>query len=305
MNHHHSHIIGTDVDRAVGVLTSGGLVGLPTETVYGLAARSDVAEAVRRVFTVKGRPPGHPLIVHVGSIETARNLAAEWNVVADSLARAFWPGPLTLVVPRSPSVLDEVTGGLNTVAIRVPAHPLALELLRRVPYGVVAPSANLFGRVSPTSAAHVSADLGDAVDYVLDGGQCRIGLESTIVDCSQSTPQILRPGAITEAEITALIGRIGPTSGPSRAPGMLASHYAPQTSITIVDDEEQAAARNPTGAPVFDARPDPETFAHDLYELLRRCDDEGHSEIIVILPSDQGIGTAIRDRLTKAAAPRS
>lgn len=299
-----SDAVGSDLELAVQILSSGGLIGLPTETVYGLAARSDHPDAVRRVFAVKGRPAGHPLIVHTGSIESARRLASEWSEVTNSLAESFWPGPLTLVVPRSPSVLDEVTGGLDTVAIRVPSHPLALALLQRVPFGVVAPSANLFGRVSPTTAMHVRSDLGDSVDYVLDGGPCRIGLESTIVDCTQDSPQILRPGAITYSEIKTVVGRISPTSGPSRAPGMLTSHYAPQTSIIIVEDTAQATAHARTGTPVFDGRLDPEAFAHDLYDLLRRCDDEGHREIVMILPSDVGIGTAIRDRLTKAAAPR-
>lgn len=296
--------IGVDLDRAVSVLRAGGLIGLPTETVYGLAARADDPRAVEKVFTVKGRPRGHPLIVHFSSLESARTASSNWTEVAEALGSRFWPGPLTLVVRRAPWVIDEVTGGLDTVAIRVPAHPLARQLIDRLGVGVVAPSANLFGMVSPTRAEHVVHDLGDGVDYVLDGGPCDIGVESTIVDCSSESPQILRPGAVTEADVTATVGALAPTSGPSRAPGMLASHYAPRCSVVAVESDQEAEPYRVQGVLVIDARSTPATFVKDLYSTLRRCDEERRDRVVIVLPLDEGIGRAVRDRIMKAAAPR-
>jgi L-threonylcarbamoyladenylate synthase len=296
--------IGTDIDRAVDVLRAGGLIGLPTETVYGLAADARNEDAVRRVFATKGRPLGHPLIVHVADVGRARSFAAEWPESAAALASRHWPGPLTLVVRRAVDVLDAVTGGRDTVALRVPAHPMAESLLRAFAGGVVAPSANLFGRVSPTAAQHVSDDLGDAVSYVLDGGPCVVGVESTIVDCSVEPPQILRPGAVTTEDVERIIGRVAPISGPSRAPGMLDSHYAPMCSVVPVESREEAEAFRTSGAEILDASADPTDFATHLYAELRRCDRLGIRQVVVILPSDVGIGRAVRDRITKAAAPR-
>jgi L-threonylcarbamoyladenylate synthase len=295
---------GVDLERAVDVLRSGGLIGLPTETVYGLAARADDPNAVAKVFAVKGRPRGHPLIVHFSSLETARTASSHWTNVAEALGSRFWPGPLTLVVRRAAWVIDEVTGGLDTVAIRVPAHPVARDVIDRLGVGVVAPSANPFGMVSPTRAEHVLKDLGDGVDYVLDGGPCDIGVESTIVDCSTEVPQILRPGVVTEADVVETVGSIAPTSGPSRAPGMLASHYAPRCSVRAVETDDEAQPFRDRGILVVDARSDPASFVRDLYSTLRRCDDEGRDEIVVVLPDDDGIGRAVRDRIMKAAAPR-
>lgn len=302
--------IGTDVAKAVRVLRDGGLVGLPTETVYGLAADARNESAVRHVFSTKGRPLGHPLIVHVADVDEARRWSSDWPQAAERLADEFWPGPLTLVVRRHRDVLDAVTGGRDTVALRVPNHPLAISVLRAFGGGLVAPSANLFGKVSPTTAQHVADDLGGAVDYVLDGGPCRIGLESTIVDCSVDPPQILRPGAIVDSDVVVTAGSVAPTSGPSRAPGMLASHYAPTCEVVPVENRVEAdrllAAGDDSGdSVILDATADPIGFAARLYAELRRCDREGRRRVVIVLPPDVGIGRAVRDRITKAAAPRS
>lgn len=300
---------GTDVEHAVRVLRSGGLVGLPTETVYGLAADARNESAVLRVFSTKGRPLGHPLIVHVSDVDEARRWSADWPTNAERLATKFWPGPLTIIVRRHADVLDVVTGGRDTVALRVPDHPLARTLLRAFGGGLVAPSANLFGKVSPTTAQHVADDLGVAVDYVLDGGPCAIGLESTIVDCSVDPPQILRPGAIDDTEVLATAGSLAPASGPSRAPGMLASHYAPSCEVIPVENPNEAARlleqdERPGATVILDASLDPIGFASRLYSELRRCDREGRRRVVIVLPADTGIGRAVRDRIGKAAAPR-
>ncbi len=299
-----AHRVGVDIERAVVIITSGGLIGLPTETVYGLAARADDPLAVSKVFEVKGRPRGHPLIIHVSSLDRARLLSDQWNERAEALGARFWPGPLTLVVRRASAVIDEVTGGLDTVAIRVPSHPLARQLLERLDVGLVAPSANLFGRVSPTTAEHVLDDLGGSVDYVLDGGPCLVGVESTIVDCSTDDVEILRPGAVTEADIVSVVGSTSPASGRTRAPGMLRSHYAPNCAIVTVEAESEAVSFRERGVLVIDAHSDPESFARDLYSILRRCDEESRDMVVIVLPSADGIGGAVRDRLMKAAAPR-
>jgi len=222
----------SDVDQALAVLRAGGLVAIPTETVYGLAADASNADAVHRIFAVKGRPVDHPVIVHIADPAEMGAWASSVPRSAALLGDACWPGPLTLLVPRGPNVLDAVTGGRSTVGLRVPAHPLTLELLHRFDGGLAAPSANRFGRVSPTTADHVRADLGDDVDFVLDGGPSPIGVESTIVDCTVDPPQVLRPGAITADEVAALLRMpLGAADGPSRAPGMLASHYAPRCRV--------------------------------------------------------------------------
>ena len=293
-----------DIDRALTVLRAGGLVAIPTETVYGLAADASNPDAVRRIFAVKGRPTNHPLIVHVASANHLASWAATVPRSAAALANACWPGPLTLLVLRSARVLDEVTGGLPTVGVRVPAHPLTLELLAKFGGGLAAPSANRFGRVSPTTAAHVGADLGDDVDFVLDGGPCPIGVESTIVDCSVEPPQILRPGGISTEEISSLLHMtLAPAAGPSRSPGMLESHYAPRCRVVLVDSvaEAQAVAATEPGAEIIDDN-DLVHYAHTLFSRLRDADDRGISTVIAVLPRAIGLGHAIRDRLTKAAA---
>lgn len=297
--------IGVDIERAKEVLARGGLVGLPTETVYGLAASIENSGAIRRVFEVKGRPADHPLIVHVADIESARRLSDAWPVVAERLAAAFWPGPLTLIVGRSRSVPDLATSGRDTVAVRVPAKGITLALLELLGHAVVAPSANRFGRVSPTTAAHVAHDLGSDVDYILDGGPCEVGVESTIVDCTTVPPQILRPGLITSEQIREVVGDLAPASGPSRASGMLESHYAPRCRVVTV--ESLAAARpllTEAGVRLIDAATDPHAAAHDIYAELRACDRDGIHTAVVLLPAAEGVGIALRDRLGKAAAGR-
>ncbi|MBI1844800.1 MAG: threonylcarbamoyl-AMP synthase, partial [Actinobacteria bacterium] len=222
---------------AVGVLRAGGLVAFPTETVYGLGADASNDEAVRRIFAVKGRPTDHPLIVHLGDADQLDAWAREIPSDARLLAAACWPGPLTLVLWRSSAVSDVVTGGRDSVGLRVPSHPVALELLRAFGGGVAAPSANRFGRVSPTTAAHVVADLGDDVDLVLDGGPCAVGVESTIVDLTGEAPMLLRQGGVSIETIEGVIGRavIATAEGPARAPGMLAAHYAPTARVELVE----------------------------------------------------------------------
>lgn len=301
--------IGDDVDRAVAILAGGGLVGLPTETVYGLAASIDDPAACRRIFTVKNRPPDHPLIVHVASLAAARRLSCDWNERAESLGRAFWPGPLTLVVAAADDVPRVVTGGRSTVAVRVPSHPVALAVLHRLGSPVAAPSANRFGRVSPTTAAHVVADLDGDVDYVLDGSSSEIGLESTIVDCTTEPVQILRPGAIDRERIADVVGVVADTTGESRASGMLPSHYAPHCEVVAVDTEDELRAtldaRRDARTLVLDGRADPRDFASRLYESFRSADRDGVDVVVVLLPAAHGIGEAIRDRVLKAAADRA
>lgn len=294
----------SDVDRALSVLRAGGLVAIPTETVYGLAADASNADAVRRVFAVKGRPANHPLIVHIGAAAQFGDWAASIPPAAGVLADACWPGPLTLLVPRSATVLDVVTGGRSSVGIRVPAHPLTLELLARFGGGLAAPSANRFGRVSPTTADHVRADLGNDVDFVLDGGPCPVGVESTIVDCTVEPPQVLRPGGISSEEIESLLTMtLGAADGPSRAPGMLESHYAPRSKVVLASSLSEAVAlsRGLPGAEILDDD-DLAHYAHTLFARLRDADDRGVDTVIAVLPAARGLGHAIRDRLTKASA---
>ena len=300
-----NRFIGTDIDRAVEILRNGGLVGLPTETVYGLAADASQKEAVARVFTVKDRPNNHPLIVHVGSINSARPWSSSWTQSAELLGTTYWPGPLTVVVEKSPDVLVEVTGGHHTVALRVPGHSMAVDLLNRFNGGLAAPSANKFGKVSPTTAQHVWDDLGTSVDYILDGGACEVGIESTIVDCSTRTPVVLRPGGISAEDIQKIVELGDDDLGISRAPGMLPAHYAPQCQVTLVEELSEAIrvsdSADSSTRRVIDASVDPTGFASLMYAQLRQCDADGIRELFVVLPRPVGIGLAIRDRLTKAA----
>jgi L-threonylcarbamoyladenylate synthase len=304
-------LITTDVERAAAVLRSGGLVAVPTETVYGLAADATDPDALRRIFAVKGRPSDHPLIVHLRSVEQLHEWAATVPATAEHLVGAAWPGPLTVILPRGRRVLDEVTGGRDTVGVRVPAHPVAQALLDRSGLAFAAPSANRFGSVSPTTAQHVLDELGDrldpARDVILDGGACPIGVESTIVDCTVDPPQILRAGSVTVEEVEGLLdGAIAPAAGPSRASGMLASHYAPRCAVRLVDDADDALALR-AGTPrseILDLTDDLVVYAHDLYARLRDADARGVATVIAVLPPAAGLGHAIRDRLSKAAAPR-
>jgi len=284
---------------------------MPTETVYGLAADAENEAAVRRVFAVKGRPADHPLIVHLARAEQVLDgWAAPFPPQAVTLAETCWPGPLTVLVPAGPRVRPWVTGGRTSVGLRVPAHPLATEMLERFGGGAAAPSANRFGRVSPTSAEHVLADLGDDVDLILDGGNCPIGVESTIVDCTTEPAQVLRPGAITPEQVAVLLGGVAAPTGPSRAAGMLASHYAPTCRVELFEDRSAALSRQrdlvTRGERVeyLDAAADVVTAARTLYAVLRTADERGAEVLLVVLPKPSGLGHAVRDRLTKAAAPR-
>jgi len=300
-----NQVIGTDVDRAVEILRNGGLVGLPTETVYGLAADASQKSAVAKIFAAKGRPSNHPLIVHVASIEGARTWSSLWPYSAELLGSTYWPGPLSVVVNKAPEVLVEVTGGHQTVALRVPGHSMAIELLTRFKGGLAAPSANKFGKVSPTMAQHVWDDLGTSVDYILDGGPCDVGLESTIVDCSADTPIVLRPGGISAEDIQKIVALGSDELGMSRAPGMLPAHYAPNCEVTLLNDSSEILRLNhllgESTLRIIDASIDALGFASSMYAELRQCDSDGIRQLFVVLPEPMGIGLAIRDRLTKAS----
>lgn len=307
-----SDLVTTDVDRAVAAIRAGGLVAIPTETVYGLAADATNAEAVARIFELKGRPADHPLIVHLNLADQLDDWASDVPTSARRLAESAWPGPLTVIVRRRADVLDVVTGGLDTVALRVPAHPMALQLIERTGVGLAAPSANRFGAVSPTTADHVVRDLAERLDprrdVILDGGPCPIGVESTIVDCASSPPQILRAGGVPVEDVRRLLaGDLADASGPSRASGMLASHYAPQCAIRLVDsaDDAMALRAGTVGGEILDLTDDLVAYARELYARLRDADDRGVGTLIAVLPPAEGLGHAIRDRLTKAAAPRT
>lgn len=319
------------ISLAVGVLRAGGIVAVPTETVYGLAADASEPAAVSKVFTAKGRPFAHPLIVHLGAGASLEDWAAHVPDDAFRLAAAFWPGPLSMVLPRHPSVSTVVTGGRDTVALRMPAHPVALRLLAAFGGGLAAPSANRFGNVSPTTAADVRADLGDEVELIIDGGPCEIGVESTIVELvggragSQAMVTILRAGAIGPEALAGVLGHaVGTTArGPARAPGMLASHYAPRTPLELwPENTEDDAARRvsdlvssgarvgalclrrieaPGAAVAWDAGGDAAVFARSLYQWLRRADAENLDILVVVLPPPEGISLAVRDRLRRAA----
>jgi L-threonylcarbamoyladenylate synthase len=306
-----AQLVTTDVGRAAECLAAGGLVGMPTETVYGLAADATDADAIRRIYAVKERPADHPLIVHLGDADDLAHVSPSASADAVRLAQLGWPGPLTLVVPRGDRISAVASGGRPTIAVRRPAHPVARELLRRVAVPLAAPSANRFGAVSPTTAAHVVADLADrldpARDCVLDGGPCPVGVESTIVDCTTDPPQLLRAGAVSPAEVDALLGRaVAPARGPARASGMLTSHYAPACRVRVVDTRDDAEALR-AGTPasrILDRTDDLGRYAHELYAELRRADADGVRTLIAVLPPPTGLGHAIRDRLLKAAAPR-
>ncbi len=313
------------IDQAVSILRAGGLVAFPTETVYGLGADAGNPEAVARIFAAKGRPADHPLIVHLGSADLLDDWAIDIPPLARTLAAACWPGPLTIVLRRAARVPDAVTGGLPTVGLRVPAHPLALELLRAFGDGIAAPSANRFGTVSPTTAEHVRAGLGDRVDLVLDGGPSNVGVESTIVDLSGIAtpgPAILRPGGLPREVLEAIAGEPIPVreGGEVRAPGMLASHYAPDARLLLVPPAEQAAraaslraegrrvgvlAFEPgsamADATIVDLGATEEEAARRLYAAIREL-DETCDVILAWPPEERGLGLAIADRLRRAAA---
>ncbi len=299
------------------------MIGLPTETVYGLGADASNEAAVQRVFDTKGRPAGHPLIVHIASAAQLSEWSRGEDVRASALAEAFWPGPLTIIVESSGRAAPSVTGGRTTVGVRVPDHPVALELLRRFGGGVAAPSANRFGRVSPTTAEHVRADLGDSVDVILDGGPSKVGVESTIVEVVGEVPVLLRPGGVSVEAIEAVLGErvLDDRGGESRAAGMMASHYAPDAPVVVVEGIPAAPGIAGAGvqviAPVGTPGIDPERantqwlpadatgYAEGLYAALRRADHADTPSILVVAPREPGdLLPAIMDRLAKASAPR-
>jgi L-threonylcarbamoyladenylate synthase len=306
-------LVTTDVDSALDRLRAGGVVAVPTETVYGLGADAETAAAVARLFAIKGRPPGHPVIVHLADADQLPDWVGSIPQAARILTAACWPGPLTVLLERGQRVLDVVTGGRPVVGIRVPSHPLTLELLRRFGGGIAAPSANRFGQVSPTTAEHVLADLGalldPARDAILDGGPTPVGVESTIVDCTVDPPQILRPGGIpTEDVVRLLKGDVVAASGPPRASGMLRAHYAPRCDVRLAESREEAERtadalrRDGVLADVLDRGDDLVEVARNLYGDLRHADDRALDVLVAVLPPARGLGHAIRDRLTKAAA---
>lgn len=314
----------TDVDQAVVVLRSEGLVALPTETVYGLAGDASSAEAVHRIFAVKGRPASHPVIVHLPSAQALDAWADDVPGWARSLVEQLWPGPLTVIVPRSAHVMDAVTGGQPTVGLRVPAHPLTLEVLERFDGGLAAPSANRYGRVSPTSAAHVVAELEPFLDagrdVVLDGGPCRVGVESTIVGAWDAVPRLLRPGAITTGQIRDITGLDVVTADDGvRTPGSTPSHYAPRARVVVLGPDsvgdlatlagrfDQAAVLAlaevdvPAGLRRLAEPADADEYARLLYSALRDADDAGIDAVIAVTPPAHGVGAAVADRLRRAA----
>ncbi len=312
-----------DIEKAALVLRQGGLVAFPTETVYGLGADASNPSALKKIFAAKGRPADHPLIVHIADMSEVKNWVAEVPRAAWLLAEKFWPGPLTMVLKRGPHVNDLISGGQNSVGLRVPAHPVALQLLRAFGGGIAAPSANKFGRLSPTAAEHVRQELGSAVDLVLDGGDCGVGIESTIVDLTRETPAILRPGHISAQQVgDALLAQLGENGlDRPRVSGSLASHYAPRLPLKLVHpDQTENYVRQQAGIAVavlarrgrprdsktalWQVAPElPEDYARQLYAALRRLDESGCRMIVVEEPPQLPEWVAVRDRLGRASTP--
>jgi L-threonylcarbamoyladenylate synthase len=304
-----------DLAAAAALLRAGGLVAFPTETVYGLGANALDERAVRRVFEVKGRPADNPLIVHVASVDDVGAVAISLPPTARLLAERYWPGPLTLVLESRPEVPSVTRGGLGTIAVRVPAHPLALELLREARVPVAAPSANRSGRPSPTTAAHVRADLGEDVDLVLDGGPCVVGLESTVVDARGPVPVVLREGTLTAAELGAVAGSAAELGA---SPGTRHRHYSPRCRVVVAGAGEGAAcaaglvadgqhvalvgpSRAPDGVLHLAATTGAADLGRRLYALLREAEDAGVDAVVVEAVPEVGVGRAVMDRLRRAA----
>jgi L-threonylcarbamoyladenylate synthase len=316
--------MSAEIERAVELLRAGELVAFPTETVYGLGADASNPAAVARIFSAKGRPRDHPLIVHLPGIEHLDRWAREIPEKAYALAKAFWPGPLTLILKRRPEVIDAITGGQDTVGLRVPNHPLALELLNAFDGGIAAPSANRFGHVSPTTAQHVRDELGNAVAMILDGGPCQVGIESTIVDLTSERTTILRPGMVSAYDLGKVLGRLPATGGAGapRVSGSLEAHYAPRTPLALLQPDvvifavREALAANerigviaPMTCPLSDERivwrqisGEAGAFAHDIYAFLRELDGLKCTRIVVQKPPQAENWRAINDRLQRAGA---
>jgi len=306
-----------EIARAARILRSGGLVAFPTETVYGLGADASSASAMAKLYAVKRRPADHPVIVHFASADAAFGWAREVPESARKLAKAFWPGPLTLVLKRSPNAQDFVTGGQDTVGLRIPAHPVAQELLKTFKSGVAAPSANRFGLVSPTTAAHVREDLGGDVDLVLEGGPTEVGIESTILDLSAGAPVLLRPGRISRQDLETVLESpvVEKNASSPRHSGGLERHYAPRTPARLVPayalDREISHHKDRVAVLAF-SRPDervdywlrmprdPHAYAQKLYGALRELDTAGCDEILIEAPPEAPEWAAVRDRLLRA-----
>lgn len=312
-----------NINQAVLILKRGGLVGLPTETVYGLAADAKNMDALHKIFQAKQRPMGHPLIVHIADIAQLSQWASTVSPMAMQLAEAFWPGPMTLILAKAAGVSDLITGGQETIGIRIPHHPVAQALLKAFGSGVAAPSANRFGHISPTTAAAVREELGDAVDIVLEGGQCDVGVESTIIDVSRGMPVILRPGMISAAEIEAVLHCLlsSKLENTPRVSGSLASHYAPMTPTQLIRREDLQNLVNMEFSCVLLVRkpvsiqntniqvvimPDhPKAYAHDIYKILRELDKKGFKQIFIETLPESAEWDAVRDRMSRAANGRN
>jgi L-threonylcarbamoyladenylate synthase len=328
----------SQIEAAVEILRSGGLVALPTETVYGLGADATNSRAVRKIFLAKGRPSGNPLIVHVADISVAKRYVAAWPKSAQKLARALWPGPLTLILPKGRRIAAKVTAGLKTVAIRCPDHPLALKLLRQFAGPIAAPSANRSNRISPTTADHVRRELGDKVDLILDGGPCRVGIESTVVDLTSPRPTILRPGAVSQQRLQELLGpveirpAVADDSKPARSPGQQAVHYSPSTPAFRLAEADvkrvSAMFAGPGGKnavlllirgtklarrvgkrckseAIIEMPSAAVQYARRFYAALREADDRHADVIWVQQPPDESAWDAVRDRVFRATRPAS
>ena len=325
---HTPELFADAVKRAAELLRAGEVAALPTETVYGLAANAFAAKAVAKIYEIKGRPAHNPIIVHVADLNLAKQCASNWPAVADQLAAAFWPGPLTLILPRSRNIPEIVTAGGSTVGIRWPSHPFVQAVIHECGFPLAAPSANPSNAVSPTNAGHVQKQLGGKLRLIVDGGQSQVGIESTVLDLTVSPPRILRPGMIDEDAIAAVIGNISsgatPTiSGALRSPGLLRKHYSPKAKLKILnwrDDADLRAqlksvpekkthiiahSRIPSGegwARVSVIPLDAEAFARAIYAELHQCDAAGAEWIVVEAPPETSEWRAIADRLHRAAA---
>jgi L-threonylcarbamoyladenylate synthase len=308
-------IEASEISRAAALIRAGDLVAFPTETVYGLGANALDAAAVDKIYIAKDRPPDAPLIVHVDSIEMARGLVREWPEKAELLARRFWPGPLTLVLPKQPKIPDRLTAGLDTVGVRMPANPIALALIRAAGVPIAAPSANRFTQLSPTTAGHVRASLGDRVAMVLDGGRASVGIESTVLSLAGPDAVLLRPGMLTKAEIEEVIGYIqifeSPSHGAHPSPGMHPRHYSPRTPLVLLDDGRLPSrgrgaylwiTQTADAASAIRMPDSPRAYAAVLYETLHQADAQGWDWIAVEQPPPGPEWAAIHDRLGRAAA---
>lgn len=300
--------------KAAQIIKNGGLVAFPTETVYGLGANALSADAVAKIYTAKGRPSRNPIIVHVASIDQAKSLVSSWSETADKLAEKFWPGPLTMILPKASMVPDIVTGGGQTVALRMPSHPIAQRLIELAEVPIAAPSANVSGRVSSTTAQHVRDGLGEAVDMILDGGPTEAGIESTVIDLSVEPPVIRRPGPIAREELEKILSFELRASSEDKggtlvSPGMMQSHYAPKTRLMLVTSDElqatglrlQASGKKVGLLPLMD---EPQLYAAQLYAILHRFDAQNLDIILVEEPPREPQWEAVRDRLVRAAAER-